>query len=357
MKREFFLYFLVGLFLLNTTKIWAQALTAHAGIDQNICPGTTATLGGTPAATGGKPPYTYSWSPNWYLSSTTSSNPVSSTTNWVEYTLTVTDDTGAVATDKVIINMNNIYFADAGHDTSICENSSAILGLPINSSLTGVTYTWTPTSTLSNPTAPRPTSTPGLTTTTYTVVMSSVGCPPKTDFVTVSVIPTPHIDAGPDTTIKEGQTVTLHATGGFYYAWSPQATLRYYYTANPDAEPIVTTTYYLYGTDQSNKCPAYDSVTVFVIESDDIVIYNTITPNGDGENDMWYIGNILKYPNNTIELYNRYGKLVFKTTGYNNTFEGKVTGQELPAGTYFYNIDLGEEGANKKYHGTLSIIR
>jgi len=335
----------------------AQPLTVNAGIDQVICPGGSALLGGAPTATGGKPPYTYSWTPNWYLSSTTVSNPTSTTPSWAEYTLTVTDDTGAVAIDKVIINMNSIYYADAGNDTSICENSHALLGAPINSTLTGITYNWFPATTLNNSSLPRPTSSPGLTSVTYTVTMTSTGCPPKNDEVTVSVIPTPHIDAGRDTTIKEGQSVTLHASGGFYYAWSPQATLRYYYTANPDAEPIVTTTYYLYGTDASNKCPAYDSVTVFVEKSDDIVIYNTITPNGDGENDFWYIGNILKYPNSTIELFNRYGKLVFKTSAYTNNFEGKVTGQELPAGTYFYNIDLGEEGANAKYHGTLTIIR
>lgn len=345
------------LFMLLTRVTQAQPLVAHAGIDQVICPGGSATIGATPAATGGKAPYTYSWSPNWYLSSTTIANPISTTPSWAEYTLTVTDDTGAVAIDKVVVDMNHIYNADAGNDTSICENSFAVLGAPINSSLSGVSYSWTPTSTLNNPALARPTSNPGLTSVSYTVTMTSAGCPPKTDYVTVTVIPTPHIDAGPDTTIKEGAIATLHASGGYYYAWSPQATLRYYYTANPDAEPIVTTTYYLYGTDASNKCPAYDSVTVFVTESDDIVVYNTITPNGDGENDTWYIGNILKFPNNTLELYNRYGKLVYKTTGYTNTFEGKVTGQELPAGTYFYNIDLGEEGSNAKFHGTLTIIR
>ena len=306
---------------------------------------------------GGRPPYTYTWTPTGYLSSTTAPNPTSTTPSWVEYTLTVVDDTGAVATDKVIVSMSNIAFVDAGNDTSICVNSSAILGKPINSSLPGVTYSWTPTTTLNNPALPRPTASPGLTTTTYSVTMTSTGCPPKTDQVTVTVIPTPIIDAGPDTTINEGQNVTLHATGGFYYAWSPQNTLNYYFTADPDAEPIITTTYYLYGTDPSNKCPAYDSVTVFVNKSNQIVIYNTITPNGDGENDTWYIGNILKYPNNTVELYNRYGKLVFKTNAYTNTFEGKVTGQELPAGTYFYNINLGEEGDNAKYKGTLTIIR
>ncbi len=337
--------------------ITAQPLTANAGVDKMLCPGGSATIGGGPAATGGRPPYTYTWTPNWYLSSTTAPNPTSTTPSWVEYTLTVVDDTGAVATDKVIVSMSNIAFVDAGNDTSICVNSSAILGKPINSSLPGVTYSWTPTTTLNNPALPRPTASPGLTTTTYSVTMTSTGCPPKTDQVTVTVIPTPIIDAGPDTTINEGQNVTLHATGGFYYAWSPQNTLNYYYTADPDAEPIVTTTYYLYGTDPSNKCPAYDSVTVFVNKSNQIVIYNTITPNGDGENDTWYIGNILKYPNNTVELYNRYGKLVFKTNAYTNTFEGKVTGQELPAGTYFYNINLGEEGDNAKYKGTLTIIR
>jgi gliding motility-associated-like protein len=57
-----------------------------------------------------------------------------------------------------------------------------------------------------------------------------------------------------------------------------------------------------------------------------------------------------------VEVYNRYGKLVYKTNGYANTFDGRVSGEELPAGTYFYDLNLGAAGTTK-HHGTLTILR
>ncbi|CAA0231475.1 Protein of unknown function precursor containing a C-terminal secretion signal. Putative adhesin [Tenacibaculum maritimum] len=83
----------------------------------------------------------------------------------------------------------------------------------------------------------------------------------------------------------------------------------------------------------------------------DITIYNELTPNGDGDNDTFYIDAINKYPNNSLEIYNRWGNLVYSKKGYDNTFEGISNGRvnisegsKLPAGTYFYVLDLGKVG-------------
>ncbi|WP_430614927.1 gliding motility-associated C-terminal domain-containing protein [Flavobacterium sp. JP2137] len=80
--------------------------------------------------------------------------------------------------------------------------------------------------------------------------------------------------------------------------------------------------------------------------SDKLVVYNGVTPNGDGDNDYFYIENINKYPNNSVEIYNRWGVKVFETTNYDtdgNVFrgvsEGRVTvkkNDKLPTGTYYY---------------------
>ncbi|MBA3971582.1 MAG: gliding motility-associated C-terminal domain-containing protein [Bacteroidetes bacterium] len=344
-------FFIIAL-LSTFVKTAAGQLTANAGPDKAVCPGVATSLGGTPPAAGGLAPYTYSWSPSAFLSSTTSSNPSCVAFSYVTYTLTITDDTGAVAVDQVIVSPYYITYVDAGNDTSICENSYALLGNDLNISGAGVSYTWLPTTFLDNNTLPRPTSTP-LSSITYTLTATTATCPPKVDVVTVTIIPTPNIDAGPDITITEGEVGTLHGSGGFFYAWSPQPIV-YYYTADPDVEPVVTTTYYLYGTDASNKCPNYDSVVVTVIPGDELVFYNTFTPNNDGNNDTWYIGNIYKYPNNKLEIYNRYGKLVFKTKAYKNTWNGDSFGETLPEGTYFYVLDLGD-GKGRK-NGTVTII-
>jgi len=92
----------------------------------------------------------------------------------------------------------------------------------------------------------------------------------------------------------------------------------------------------------------------------DIVIYNLVTPNGDGKNDYFIIDNIKNYPNNKVEIFNRWGARVYETRGYDpkgdgssNVFrgysEGKVTvdkGSKLPSGTYYYVITYEYTDAN-----------
>ena len=350
-KINYFYLILFSLFIVNSVS--AQ-LSVNAGADQTICPSGSANIGGSPAAMGGLAPYTYSWSPTIGLNQTNGANPIASPTATTSYTLTVTDDTGAVKTDVVIIAMSPIYYINAGRDTSICVASFAGIGGNNNVTWAGINYSWSPGAELNDSTLNNPVASPTQTT-TYTLTATIAGCPAKTDFVTVVIIPTPLINAGNDTTINEGETAILCGSGGFNYIWTPQNTLTYPYTANPDAEPIVTTTYYLYGTDASNKCPAYDEVTVYIIPNNAVVFYNTFTPNGDGNNDTWYIGNIYKYPNNKLEVYNRYGKLVYKASSYINNWEGKAFGEDLPSATYFYIMDLGD--GSKTFHGTVTIVR
>ncbi len=84
---------------------------------------------------------------------------------------------------------------------------------------------------------------------------------------------------------------------------------------------------------------------------DDLIFYRGLSPNGDGQNDVWEIDGIWKYPGNTVQIFNRWGNLVFKIQGYdnfNNVWRGQsnqgwtIGGEELPDGTYFYLVDLGD---------------
>lgn len=354
-KIKYLFTFLIALFVLNSAM--AQ-ITANAGTGKTVCPGISFQLGGAPSASGGKAPYTYSWSPATFLMNTTTANPTCTPSADVFYTLTVTDDTGAVSVATVNVQMIYLQYVNAGKDSSVCVGGSSTIGGVDNITGKNVTYSWLPVAGLSDSSLPQPIATPPQTT-TYTLTASMSGCADKIDMVTITIIPTPLINAGIDTTMKEGETATLHGSGGFFYEWTPNGTLTYPLTANPNAEPTSTIMYTLLGYDSSHKCFATDSVIVNVIKSDEPIFYNTFTPNQDGNNDTWYIGNIDKYPDNKVEIYNRYGKLVYKTTGYvnawnGNTWDGKSFGNNLPSGTYFFMVDLGVEG--KKYHGTVTII-
>ena len=90
---------------------------------------------------------------------------------------------------------------------------------------------------------------------------------------------------------------------------------------------------------------------------DDLVIYGGFSPNDDNTNETWEIAGIENYPNNTVQIYNRWGNLLFEVQGYNNRDKawgsdssvGLILGSKnVPDGTYFYLIDLGDGSPIRK---------
>jgi len=98
-----------------------------------------------------------------------------------------------------------------------------------------------------------------------------------------------------------------------------------------------------------------DSPTV----ADDIEIYNAMSPNGDGHNDVFVIRNIEKYPNNELIILNRWGKVVYSQKGYgtyNGFYDGtNVNGETLPVGTYFYTLTVTNDLKQQQFKGYLYI--
>jgi len=83
-----------------------------------------------------------------------------------------------------------------------------------------------------------------------------------------------------------------------------------------------------------------------------------MTPNGDGINDFLVIEGIENSPNNTLQIFNRYGILVYSKQGYDNSFDGiaNVTSvlsrnKGLASGIYFYIVTLND--IKKKHQGYL----
>ena len=104
-----------------------------------------------------------------------------------------------------------------------------------------------------------------------------------------------------------------------------------------------------------NGCSDEDNVTVTV--SRDIQIFNSFSPNGDGVNDEWVMYGIEKYPNIKVSVFNRWGQVVFSSiNGYNEKWDGRLNGNALPSGTYYYTIDLNN-AEDKSMTGSVTIIR
>ncbi|MBC5864083.1 gliding motility-associated C-terminal domain-containing protein, partial [Flavobacterium sp. F-400] len=130
-------------------------------------------------------------------------------------------------------------------------------------------------------------------------------------------------------------------------------------------------------TPQNNEVSTSDDAVVdaaIVLGCGNIKVRNAFSPNGDGINEVFVIDNIdaTCYPENTVEIYNRWGVLVFETKNYNNetnnfdgTSRGRSTIQQsagLPTGTYFYiltykSVDDSNRVENKKLDGYLYLSR
>ncbi|MFM2019253.1 MAG: hypothetical protein RL007_2909 [Bacteroidota bacterium] len=345
---------LLGAFVLLNLFSSAQTLTADAGVNTVICPGLTYSIGGAPTATGGTGPYTYVWTPNTAINNNTLANPIVNPAVPTWYYVTVTDAAGNTAIDSVGVDLNPIYAYNAGGDTSMCIGDTITLGDVDNSFAGGVTYSWVPATYLSSSSAPRPQFT-GPVTTTYTLTITSPVCPSKQFIITVTVNQLPVVTVSPDyIEIEEGQSTPLLATGATNYFWTPGGGLSNTQGALTNAEPSSTTMYFAFGVDD-NGCQDWDTVTVSVKPNSEIVVYNTFSPNNDGVNDFFHIGNIQKYPESRLEVFTRTGQLVYAKTGYDNTWDGTNYGDKLPETVYYYTLDLG--GDAPVIHGHVTIVR
>ena len=105
----------------------------------------------------------------------------------------------------------------------------------------------------------------------------------------------------------------------------------------------------------SEHCTAETEVPVDVVYLLDPA--KIFSPNGDGLNETWYVGDIDKYPEVTVRVFNRWGSLVYESTGYQNDWAG--TGQDarpLPVATYYFTIDL-QQPELEVVTGSVTIVR
>jgi len=237
----------------NNTAVFSNYIVvnsipfADAGNNTTICTGNSTVLN----ASGGT---SYSWSPSTGLNSTNISNPIASPTANTTYTVRVTNN-GCSQTDIVTVSVTPQPIANAGSDVNLCIGSTANLN-----ATGGTTYSWTPATGLSSTTISNPIVNTTVTT-TYTVYVGNAGCS-AADIVVVNVNSLPVVDAGTNTVICNGNSVTLNAIGGSSYTWTPSSSLNFPNSISPVANPTATTIYTL--TASNGTCSAKDVVTVSV---------------------------------------------------------------------------------------------
>ncbi|MGI4739906.1 MAG: gliding motility-associated C-terminal domain-containing protein [Janthinobacterium lividum] len=175
--------------------------------------------------------------------------------------------------------------------------------------------------------------------------------------VAVRILPPVVVNAGPDKEILAGSSVTLEGTadGTYPVTWTPALglTIPPSNPLRPEAAPLVTTTYTLSG--GVGGCASSDQVTVTVRPA--IRIPNAFTPNGDGHDDTWQIEFIEQFPDNTVNVFNRWGNKIFSATNYSraNEWRGDINGQPAPVGTYYYVV-VTKGPLGRSYAGSITIL-
>jgi gliding motility-associated-like protein len=194
----------------------------------------------------------------------------------------------------------------------------------------------------------------------YFVFEASTGLCSATDTVFVSILSLPLADAGEDQLIFPEEEVIIGGDPTTDNAinlivWSPAENLNDETLPNPTVIGLSNDEYFALEITDSNGCVAYDTVFIGIIP--EINIPDGFTPNGDGMNEFWVIGNVELYPSIVVEIYNRWGELLFRSEGYKEPWDGLYNGDELPIGTYYYVIDTNEPEFQDKISGPLTILR
>jgi gliding motility-associated-like protein len=188
------------------------------------------------------------------------------------------------------------------------------------------------------------------------VITNSHGCRSTTAVKPMSVNPYPGVSAGPDKVVLEGGQVMLtpsqNAGPNVTYLWAPPTGLNDPTSGFPLASPAEDITYTLTVTTDKG-CSASDQVFVKVLKSP--AIPNIFSPNGDGVHDKWIIQYLDTYPGCTVDIFNRYGQVVFHSVGYTTPWDGTVNGKPVPVGTYYYIVN--PKNGRKQMTGYLDVIR
>ncbi len=188
---------------------------------------------------------------------------------------------------------------------------------------------------------------------TYTFTADN-GC---SDFIdqTILVLKEPQVNAGSDIALLEGGSAFLTGTtdgNTTSISWLPNIFLTTPNALSTRVTSPVDQLYYL-TVSNSDGCSNSDSVIVTVLKTP--VVPNAFSPNGDGINDTWVIRYLNSYSNVSVQIFDRYGQIVYQNTGYNQPWNGLRNHKPLPVGVYYYVID--RKIAAPKITGSVTIIR
>ena len=332
--------------IVSDTIIYNRAPLPQMDVAKDLycCTGDTIVVNANPSNT-------YTWSGPAFLGSSSASLNFNNLalTDSGKYIASMVSSYGCINTDSFYLNIKQRPVAKAVSAPGICSGDTVLL---IGSG--GKTYTWEPATDVLNPNDSVTLAYPK-DTITYTLYATAGIC---TDSQSIRIVvwTKPTANIAPVAPMYEGHPTMLYATvtgSDISYFWNPRQYIENEHSLTPTIYPSVNTTYYITAMSDHDCGTATDSVFVRVYSN--LHIPNAFSPNGDGYNDYWMIGNLFTYPDAEVRVFDRGGNMVLNVPKNFTKWDGNVNGNPVPNGTYYYLINLHEN--QPVISGWLQVIR
>jgi gliding motility-associated-like protein len=256
--------------------------------------------------------------------------------------------------DSIIKDLNIVpkLRINAWGDTTVCAFEPVQLFAD-----GGTSYTWGPLQSVPNFYEQNPVVKPARTT-VYTVTVAN-SCNFDTATVKVKVNPLPDLWVRTDTSLFFGDSVLLKSISrqGVVFRWEPAESLSNPNSPRTFASPLEHTVYTITTTD-SLGCVQTAFLKIYVREiCDKFYIPNAFTPNGDGINDLF---SPIDYGQNqliSIQIFNRWGKLLFESEDAEAGWDGTYNNKPQPLATYVYQIFVECNDQIIPYRGNFTLLR
>jgi gliding motility-associated-like protein len=389
-------------------QVHSKPVITLSAKNETLCEGASFAV----SAKGGD---SYTWSPSGGLNTTNGAEVTASPVTNTNYTVSATNVYGCTDTDSVSINVIHPFSLKLANEISVCSGAGTRL-----EASGGIAYQWiNNTQGLDNITVSAPVASP-LTTTTYTVVATGEKqCFSDTATIKVVVNPSPLVQLGKDTSLCQGQSITLNAfnsnavyswqdgstsssfvvkNGGEYhvkvdlgqctasdtirinqmaipyfslgkdtsicdgeqYVLKPSVTIygSFLWQDGSDKSSLTISKEGMYSLAVSNQCGTFTDSVVISSGFCNILMPTGFTPNNDGLNDVFRV----KYPfavkSFHMLVYNAWGEKVFETNKINEGWDGTFKGEPSMQGVYVWVISyVDNNNKGEQLKGVVTLLR
>ena len=279
------------------------------------------------------------------------------------YVYTVYDNHGCTYTESVELEVYPGPIVDAGSDIIFCGDAVEVDGEVLNP-VQGVNYvySWSPATamTVTNAASSEVDNVQETTDIVFSVYPTTDPQCIVRDTIEAFVPEVPEVFPLDTLDICAGFGLPVQAYFiplGYQFIWSfaPNLTTDAVVIGNT-SEIIPTETGYYYVESIEPICNKSSVTPIYIrMIPCDIKIPDIFTPNGDAENNTFEVTGLLNFPGSTLQVWNRWGQLIYENTDYRNNWAPNDT--EASDGVYYFILGINKPGGMEYFEGDLTIKR